>query len=168
MSPVAWGLAGASVGFVALVIATIVVFNLLVRRAALIEEAWGNVTAALVRRRDALPSISATLAGATRHELTVQQLAASQAAHASVVARDEALPELTTVRLTLAAQRELVVIEDDIQGTRLIFNRAVARYNVLVRAFPTSLVARAAGFREADYFEAETLLATVDFATAKG
>lgn len=162
------GVVAAGAVFVALSVAVMVVYNLLTRRVALMEEAWSNVVVALVRRRDALPSLSATIAGALHHELTTQELAASRAAHAPLVARDEVLPTLTAVPLARRAQRELVAIEDDIQGTRLIFNRAVARYNRLVLALPTSLVARAAGFATAPYFEADSLLAVVRFSAADG
>lgn len=157
-----WALAASGMVAVALIAGVLVTYNVLLRRSVLVDEAWGNVVAALVRRRDTLPALSQTLAAGMAHELTIERLQASTPQDALLVARDEQPPVLAMSGLARDVHRRLVSVEDDIQGSRLIFNRAVARYNRLVGVLPTALVARATGFATAPFFDAGTLLADAD------
>jgi LemA protein len=50
-------------------------------------------------------------------------------------------------------KEQLKQLEDNIQGARLLFNQACQRYNLLVSEFPSLLIARTFGFRQAAFFE---------------
>lgn len=65
----------------------------------------------------------------------------------------EAYPELKASRTMLQLQEELASTENRIAFARQAYNDAVMRYNALRASFPTSLLARAFGFHEAEFFE---------------
>lgn len=152
----------------------IVLYNRLVRDRALVATAWSDVEVQLKRRHDLIPALVETTrqhAGFDRNVFegvaarrtsaaAAQGPAASAAAEAPLgrdlrrlVAVAENYPELKASRSFLELQHNLSETEDQIQFARRYYNGAVNNLNTRVETFPDVLVARALGFRAADYFE---------------
>jgi LemA protein len=72
-----------------------------------------------------------------------------------LLAVSENYPNLKADQNFLALQSQLEGTENRIAVGRERFNVAVQSYNVLVRRFPSSIVASFSGFRERPYFEAQ-------------
>ncbi len=66
----------------------------------------------------------------------------------------ENYPNLKSDQNFLSLQSQLEGTENRIAVERRRFNEVVQQYNVLIRTFPTSIVASFGGFREAQYFKA--------------
>ena len=65
----------------------------------------------------------------------------------------ENYPQLRANENFMALQQELANTEDRIQTARRLYNDNVQRYNERVQSFPSTLTARAFGFREEPFFE---------------
>lgn len=65
----------------------------------------------------------------------------------------ERYPDLKASRNYLELQKELANTENRIQAARRFFNGNVRDYNNKVEMFPSSVIARATGFRRHDFFE---------------
>jgi len=173
MSPIV--LAAAAVAVV--VLWAIVSFNRFTSQHNLIANSWSNVDTELRRRYDLIPNLVETVGGYAAHETaTLTEViearanavasggdAAEQASTENVLveglrhllAVSEAYPELVASAHFLELQRELVTTEDRLQAARRLFNGNVRDYNRRVEAIPSLLIARAARFTKADYFEVE-------------
>ena len=138
--------------------------------------AWSDIDVQLKRRHDLVPQLvttvkayaaheKATLAAVTelrtRSEAAVhlpQKAAVEDEIEAAVhrlIAVAEAYPDLKANANFLQLQRDLVEIENHIQYARRFYNGAVRIFNTGIQRFPQLLVARAAGFRAAEYFDVE-------------
>ena len=171
------------VGFAVLVAIGFLVavsYNRFATQTALMANSWANVDTELRRRYDLVPNLVETVQGYAGHEqrvlvdVTRARSAArgasgtgadhsqderhlSDALH-SLFALAEAYPELKASTHFLDLQRQLVTTEDRIQAARRLYNSDVRDYNRRVSSFPSMLVARASGYRRADYFELEPSL----------
>ncbi len=67
----------------------------------------------------------------------------------------EAYPDLKASQNFAQLQRDLVDVEEQLQYARRFYNGAVRDLNDGVQRFPDVLVARAAGFHDAEFFQAE-------------
>jgi LemA protein len=148
-------------------------YNQFVRYKNLIEESWSGIDVALKRRANLLPNLVAAVKGYARHEAdTLVQVTAQRTGAANphrrldeesqiskslqellVVA--ESYPDLKASRNYLDLQDNLDEIEKEIQQARVRYNGAVRRLNTLVQQFPSNLIGRLFGFREAEYFSLE-------------
>ena len=157
----------------------IVLYNKLVAVRNRIDESWSNVDTELKRRHDLVPNLVAAVQGYAAHEralladltrLRAEALAAAGAtpermaaergvadALGRLVAVAEAYPQLKASASFLQLQRALVDTEDRIQAARRFFNANVRDYNNRVETLPSSLVAKAFGFRTRGYFELPSL-----------
>lgn len=167
------------VGTLAVVVAGWVVwaFNRLVRLRQLMREAWSGVQVQLERRHDLIPNLVETVKGYRDYERTLlehittlrsQCLAIEQVRPRGETETElsrslknlmvwvEAYPDLKANENFLELQKTLVSIEDDIQMARRYYNGTVRDLSTAVQTFPSLLVARAGGFRPADYFELES------------
>ncbi len=177
--------AAALVGF--LVLAT---YNAVVKAKNQAEESWSGVDVQLKRRRDLIPNLVAAVAAYAKHEAGVLQVvtetraAAESAAHGGpataapaenhltgalrgLFAVVERYPQLKADGNFMQLQRELVNVENNVQGSRAIYNSNARRYNDRIQSFPAVVFIRYFGFRALPYVEAaqqERGLGRVDFA----
>lgn len=142
------------------------VYNKITRVCNTVNEAWSNVAVSLQKRHDAISQIMATVHASKEYEQLVQSSVAairrqdiSGASGAekelqhSVQVTIEAYPDVKNNTLFQDLVKQLVQLEDEIQGSRLLFNRSVALYRLQLRLFPSGLVATALGYAPIDFFE---------------
>lgn len=151
-------------------------YNRLVSLDESIRSSWAQVENVLQRRNDLIPNLvntvkgyaahekeifehiadaRAQLAGARTLEEKVQANLAMESALARLLAIVERYPDLKANQNFLSLQDELAGTENRIAVERRRYNEAVRAYNITVRKFPTTIVARLMGFAKQDiYFEA--------------
>ncbi len=160
---------------IALVVWAVFSFNRLVRLRNLVRAGWADIDVQLMRRHDLVPMLVEAVRGYASHEKATldsvtalrgqamqtkspAQLAGIEQALGQGVGRllllREAYPELKASENFLQLQRDLVAVEDHLQYARRFYNGAVRALNDAVQKFPALLVARAFGFRSAEFFEA--------------
>jgi LemA protein len=148
-------------------------YNRLVHLRAMTDEAWSGIDVQLKRRYDLIPNLVETVRGYKIHEQSVlEQIAKmrSMAIHATTIGqKSEAENQLTGALKTLfavsenypnlkvnenflALQKELSLIEDELQLSRRYYNGAVRNYTIAIISFPMSIVASLTGFKAREYF----------------
>lgn len=164
-------------------VATIIVlwfisgYNRLVHFKALVDEGWSGIDVQLKRRYDLIPNLVATVKQYSIHErgifeevarmrslamnaTGVQEKAQAEAgltqALRTLFAIVENYPDLKANENFLALQKELSVIEHEIQLSRRYYNGTARNYNTAVQTFPTSIIASFTGFAKVPYFELST------------
>lgn len=161
----------------AVVAGAIWLFNHLVRKRNQVAVAWSDVDVQLQRRHDLVPMLVETVKGYAHHEqgllerIAQERSAALQATSpgargapetalgqglARLLALGEAYPDLKASSNFSQLSSELVTIEDTLQYARRFYNGSVREYNTALETFPALLVARALGFRPAEFFAAES------------
>lgn len=176
------GIATVVVGFVW------ITYNRLTRLRLACENSWAQIEVALKLRHDLVPSLVETVAGYATHERTTLESttqARGQAATAvgtgpaaqgplegilgtgirNLILIAEAYPELKASDNFAALQTELASVEERISITRRVYNDTVETLNTAVAVFPSSLVARAFGFRPREFFAAGPGAATAPVVT---
>lgn len=165
------------------------VYNGLIRRKNVVQEAWSGIDVQLKRRADLIPNLVETVKGYASHErgtfdeLTklrsqtgtqdiaqrAQTEAAITAAIGKVMAVAENYPELKASANFQRLQGDLNNIEDQIQLARRYYNGTVRDYNVAIQQFPSSLIAGMGGFTAQPFFQidnaADRDVPKVSFAT---
>ena len=167
------------IGFVVAVAALIyavIVFNQMVRRRQMVDEAWSGIDVQLKRRSDLVPNLVSAVQGYAAHERTVLQevtelrSAARSLPQADIASRAQAegalslalgrlfavaenYPDLKASANFLDLQRSLSAVEDELQMARRYYNGAVRNLNTLVQSFPSNLVAHLCGISERSFFE---------------
>lgn len=152
------------------------IYNRLVRDRQRCYAGWSDIEVQLKRRHDLIPKLvdavrhyadyeQATLARVTtlRNEARDIRDAAAQAQLETGISRglleifalQEAYPELKADRNFLQLQSDISAVEADIQFARRYYNGAVRNLNTRIESFPDLALARAFGYRQADYFEFE-------------
>ena len=177
MSTVIWIVLGV---IVLVAIGLIVSYNRFVSQKNLIRDAWANIDTELRRRYDLIPNLVETVKGYASHEKEVfeevartRSLAAGAtgnpaaqaaaegpfvAALGKLFAVAEAYPDLKANQNFLALQAELSNTEDRLQTSRRFYNANVRDYNRRVQSFPSGVIARSFGFKEAEFFEVDEAL----------
>jgi len=149
-------------------------FNRLVRLRNQVKEAWAGIDVQLQRRYDLVPGLVATVKGYMQHESSVlervtrlrghqdmplEQRAGEESGLSRSIGRLFALaedyPELKASEGFQQLHRSLVEIEEQLQYARRYYNGSVRDNNNLVEGFPSLLIARLFGFRQAGFFEIE-------------
>ena len=160
------------------VIAVIVIFNKLVRALNLNVGAFSNVDVALKKRYDLIPNLIATVEEYTTHEDKIyteiteireklkETLPVSKrqkledklsGAMKNVFLEVENYPEIKSGENFLALQRGLEEVEKDIEEARKKYNETTRNYNILIQSFPSNILAKLFGFKQAEYFEVDLL-----------
>jgi len=151
-------------------------YNRLVRLRNQVRTAWADVDVQLVRRHDLVPSLVTAVRAYAGHEQAVlatvtelrgQALAAQapgplgtiESALAQGIGRllalQEAYPDLKASENFAQLQRDLVQVEEQLQYARRFYNGAVRDLNDAVQRVPDLWVARAGGFGNAEFFQAD-------------
>jgi LemA protein len=157
-------------------VAAVLAFNRLVRARNLVADGWAGVDVQLTRRAELVPNLVEVVKAYAAHEQqTLQQVTearsrvqqASGPAEAgkadeqlqksvgSLLAVAEAYPDLKANANFLDLQKQLGTLEEDIAFSRDYYNAVVRKYNTLQQSFPLVLLARPAGFRPSEYFQAD-------------
>jgi LemA protein len=154
----------------------IVLFNRLVRRRQMANEAWSGIDVQLKRRSELIPNLVNSVKGYASHERSVLEEVtrlrgearalpegdvagraraegALSAALGRLFALAENYPDLKASNNFLELQRQLSDLENELQMARRYYNGAVRNLNVLVQSFPSNLIAGLFGFGTRDFFE---------------
>jgi LemA protein len=151
-------------------------YNRLVQRHEAVDESWAQVENVLQRRYDLIPNLVNTVKGYASHERELleevtrlrSQWGAAKDVNQKVQAAQqlegvlgrlmvvlERYPDLKANQNFLALQDELAGTENRIAVERRRYNQVVRDYNIVVRRFPSNIVAGLTGFEKSDaYFEA--------------
>lgn len=151
-------------------------YNKLVTMNESITGSWAQVENVLQRRNDLIPNLVNTVKGYAAHEdkiftevaearaklagaTTINEKVQANSELGAVVGRllmiAENYPDLKANQNFLALQDELAGTENRIAVERRRYNEVVQTYNILVKRFPSNVVASLAGFEKKDaYFEA--------------
>jgi len=154
----------------------VAIYNGLIKKKNLKDEAWSGIDVQLKRRFDVVPNLVETVKGYAAHEKEVftkvtearaavgrAQSVAERAesenmltgALRSLFAVAEGYPDLKANANFLQLQEQISALENDIQMSRRYYNGAARDYNIATATFPSVLVAKQFGFDKADYFEAD-------------
>jgi LemA protein len=177
VSPVIWIILGV---IVLVALGLIVSYNRFVSQKNLIRDSWANIDTELRRRYDLIPNLVETVKGYAAHEREVfEEVARTRSAAAGATGNPaaqaaaegpfvaalgklfavaEAYPDLKANQNFLALQAELSNTEDRLQTSRRFYNANVRDYNRRVQSFPSGLIARSFGFKEAEFFEVDEAL----------
>ncbi|MGD9948156.1 MAG: LemA family protein [Desulfobulbus sp.] len=154
----------------------VTVYNGLVRKRNMVEEAWSGIDVQLKRRTDLIPNLVTTVKGYATHEKStleevvqlrgqaqtaqgVAETAQAQgllgAALGKLFALAESYPDLKANTTFIQLQNTLEEIEEQIQMARRYYNGSVRMLNIAVESFPSNLIADRFGFSKAEFFELE-------------
>ncbi len=154
----------------------IVIYNRLVRDRQRTLAGWSDIEVQLRRRHDLIPKlVDAVSQYAGYEQATLDRVTALRGATAelrapaeqgdleagisrglgTILALQEAYPDLKANQNFLQLQTEISAVEADIQFARRYYNGAVRNLNTRIDSFPDLIVARLFGYRHADYFEFE-------------
>jgi LemA protein len=152
-------------------------YNSLVTLNESINGRWAQVENQLQRRNDLIPNLVKTVKGYAKHEREIfdhiadarAKLAGAKTISEKIKANqdiDTAISRLLVVvenYPNLKADRNFAQLQDELAGTenriaveRMRYNETVQSYNILIKRFPSNIVARFAGLEKKDvYFKAE-------------
>ncbi|MDD5688099.1 MAG: LemA family protein [Elusimicrobia bacterium] len=173
-----WIILGVIVLLVLMLIGTYIGnYNKLVTLSASIDGQWAQVENQLQRRNDLIPNLVKTVKGYMTHEKEVfthiadarAKLAGAKTVDEKIKANqslDSALSRLLVVVENypdLKANQNFIRLQDELAGTenrvaveRMRYNEVVLGYNILVKRFPSNIIASMTGFTKKDaYFKAE-------------
>ncbi|MDX6378377.1 MAG: LemA protein [Gaiellaceae bacterium] len=161
---------------VLLVLFLVLTYNGMVKARNKVDEAWSGIDVQLKRRHDLIPNLVETVKGYATHEREVfENVSAARSAAISargpaeagqaegaltralggLFAVAEAYPQLRAAESFTELQRELANTEDQIAGSRRIYNGNVQSYNTKIQIFPNSVMAGPFGFTPREFFEIE-------------
>jgi len=169
------------IGVVALLVvllirAVINAYNKLVAGKEKVKNGWAQIDVHLRRRFDLIPNLVETVKGYAAHEKEVlenvtmwrSRVAGAQSTSESIDANNglsgalsrllvtmEKYPELKANENFLKLQAELTDIENKIAFARQFYNDTVQKYNLLVKTFPSNIIASIFKFNEEKFFEVD-------------
>ncbi|KUJ62071.1 hypothetical protein AR687_08565 [Flavobacteriaceae bacterium CRH] len=159
-----------------LAIYLIVLYNGLVSKRNVLEEALSGIDVILKKRFDLIPNLIETVKGYLNHEretlesivnIRNQALNAGSAdeklqldkklgnAVGTIFALAENYPDLKANTNFLSLQSELSEIETEIERSKRYYNGTVRDYNIGVESFPGNLFAKSLGFSKRNFLELE-------------
>ena len=163
------------------------IYNGLVQRRNVVDEAWNQISVQLKRRHDLIPNLvnavkgymdfeQETLTkviearGAAVSAQSAGPAGAAQSAQAEnfltgalrqLFALVENYPDLKANQNVLQLQEELTTTENQIGFARQHYNSTVRDFNTSIQTFPSVLIAGMFGFAARDYFQIEEADAVV-------
>lgn len=166
-----------ALGVVALLLIwAVVTYNRFVSQKNGVQAGWKQIDVELTRRHDLIPNLVETVKGYAAHEkgtldavITARGAATrggvgpAEAAAAEgqlsqalgrLLAITESYPNLKADTQFIALQNQLNETEDRIASGRRYYNALVKTFNTMLQSFPSLVVGRLGGFKEAEYFEA--------------
>lgn len=170
-------LVGLALIVVAAAIYVVVTYNAFVKLRMQVSEAWSDIEVQMKRRYNLIPNLVETVKGYVRHEAgTLENVTRARAealanqgtpeeqarsenfltgALKSLFALSENYPDLKANENFLSLQRDLALVEEQIQAARRYYNGTVRINNTKVDQFPSNIVARMFDFIHAEFFEIE-------------
>lgn len=172
---------------VILLIAIVPTYNNLASSRENVNKAYAQVQNVVQRRADLIPNLVNTVKGYTKHEedtlkeVTNARAGVNNAKNPEELAKAneeltravgninvvvEAYPELKADRQFVSLMDELAGSENRISVERKNYNEACQEFNSKLVRFPTNLIGKVTGFKEAEYFKASESAQeapTVDF-----
>lgn len=152
--------------FIIVLTYVVIIYNRLIRQAKNIRDAWSNTLTSLSKRHDAVKNLVKTVEKSSIHEkdLQIAIVATSRGDIGEVNISEKPVSKAITIlvesqpKLTAGANfkdlfSQLVAVENDVQGNRLVYNRAVATYLTTLRTFPVSFVAYGFRFVPVEFFD---------------
>ena len=157
-----------------LLVATVVVYNRLVRSRNRVNTAWSDIDVQLQRRHDLIPQLVKAVDAYAKYETAtleaVTELRAEAMRVVDVNARGEAelalgdgvnrllalaesYPDLKANENFLELQGQLVETENYLQFARRYYNGSVRDYNTLTETVPSNLVAGLFRFEPREFFQ---------------
>jgi len=158
-------------------------YNSLVSGRVGVDKAWSDVEAQYQRRNDLVPQLVATVQWAANFEqktltdvvearakatkvtvdptnaASLAQFSAAQGELSGALSRllvsVEAYPQLTATKGFQDLQSQLEGTENRIGVSRVDFNAAAAKWNIMIMQFPRVLIARLFGFEKVALFDAQ-------------
>lgn len=150
------------------------IYNNLIRKKNMVDNAFASVDVMLKKRFDLIPSLVETVKGYMHHEQTlltsitelrtramapgtgiaekVQLDQAVSSALGQVMVSVEKYPDLKASQNFLQLQAALNETEEQLAASRRFYNSAVAEYQNAIQQFPSSLIAKKAGMENKTYF----------------
>ncbi len=175
-----WGKLLIGIGVVAVVIIIVALivkaYNKLVDSREKVKNGWSQIDVQLRRRFDLIPNLVETVKGYAAHEKeTLENVTMWRSRVSSASTTEEAIdanaglsgalgrllvtmekyPELKANQNFLKLQSELTDIENKISYSRQFYNDTVQKYNVLVKRFPSNIIASIFKFKEEKFFEVD-------------
>ncbi len=163
--------------FVVLIIRALInIYNRLVDGREKVKNGWSQIDVQLRRRFDLIPNLVETVKGYAKHEKeTLENVTMWRSRVSSATTTEEAIeanaglssalgrllvtmekyPELKANENFLKLQAELTEIENKIAFSRQFYNDTVQKYNVLVKRFPSNIIASMFKFKEEKFFEVD-------------
>jgi len=164
-----------ALGVIALIVVWLIgIYNQLVKKRTMKDEAWSGVDVQLKRRYDLIPNLVETVQGYAGHEemvfkevtdMRTRAMGATGVAEKAAAENQlngtlktlfavaEAYPDLKANANFLDLQAKLADLEDQIQMARRYYNGTVREYNIMCETFPSVFVANTFGFKKAEFFE---------------
>ncbi|EQC46154.1 LemA family protein [Bacteriovorax sp. Seq25_V] len=167
---------------------TIFIYNILVTKTAMTEEAWSGVEVQLKRRYDLIPMLIETVKSYASHEDKLFSKVLSSRENClnsqgspsellekekdfttnlrSIFALAENYPDLKANENFKEFQKQISKLEDEIQISRRYFNGTVRELNISVQTFPGNIIANLFHFKKQDFFdvdESETVIPEIKF-----
>ena len=168
------------IGFtlILLILWVISIYNKLIKLRNLKEEGWSGVDVQLKRRHDLVGNLVNSVKGylvhergvldeVTRHRADSQKakgIGESMTAEAGLssalgrlFAVMENYPDLKASTLVHELQNSLEELESALHMARRYYNGTVRDLNTFIQTFPSNLIARQFGFKEAEFFELDNV-----------
>lgn len=165
---------------VALVAASVVMYNGLVKQRNTVQEAWHQIDVELTRRHDLIPNLVEAVKGYAKHEgdtldAVIRARGAAVNTHGSpenaghaaaaedqlssalgrLISVSEAYPDLKSNQNYQQLMGELSSAEDRIAASRRYYNACVRDLNSKIDSVPTKFFAGPAGATKAQYYQAD-------------
>jgi len=158
----------------AIILWVIFTYNGLIRLRNRMREAWADIDVQLKRRHDLIPNLIESVKGYMAHErgvlenVTKARTAIMNArsqkdiqdgenmltgALKSLFAVSENYPDLKASSNFIELQREIRDTEDKIMAARRFYNNNVMTLNTKIESFPSNILAKSFGFKQAELFE---------------
>ena len=159
------------------------IYNNLVSGRENVSAGWAQVENVLQRRADLIPNLVNTVKGYAGHEKSVfEEVTKARSAWTNAAAQDDKVKAASAMdsaisRLLMVAENYPVLkadstflkLQDELAGTenriaveRMRYNQAVRNYNVMLKSFPSNIIAGMFGFNQfSEYFKAEEKAKTV-------